>query len=107
MLTRQQNWSPTIEESLACRKDYRKEAKEHDENAVGTYLEAENKLVAHVLMDLSLIIFTFLEARNEYKVQFKVTESRDWKTDLLSLDPSWPERQAGWLLQNSKKRTFL
>lgn len=107
MLTRQQNWSPTIEESLACRKDYRKEAKEHDENAVGTYLEAENKLVAHVLMDLSLIIFTFLEARNEDKVQFKVTESRDWKTDLLSLDPSWPERQAGRLLQNSKKRTFL
>ena len=38
-------WSPVIGESLACRNDDRKEAEEHDEYAVGTYLEADNKLV--------------------------------------------------------------
>lgn len=35
-------WSPIIGESLAFRNDDRKEAKEHDEYAVGTYLEADN-----------------------------------------------------------------
>ena len=53
-------WSPIMGESLACRKDDRKEAKEHDEYAVGTYLEADNKLVGHVPMELSFLIFTFL-----------------------------------------------
>ena len=52
-------WSPIIGESLACRRDDRKEAKEHDEYAVGTYLEADNKLVGHVPMELSFLIFTF------------------------------------------------
>ena len=51
-------WSPIIGESLACGKDDRKEAKEHDEYAVGTYLEAANKLVGHVPMELSFLIFT-------------------------------------------------
>ena len=54
-------WSPIIGESLACRKDDRKEAKEHDEYAVGTYLEADNKLVGHVPMEISFLIFTFLK----------------------------------------------
>ena len=45
--------SPIIEESLAYRKRDRKEAKEHDEYAVGTCLEADNKLVGHLPMELS------------------------------------------------------
>ena len=49
--------SPIIGESLACRNDDRKEAKEHDEYAVGTYLEADNKLIGHVPMELSFLIF--------------------------------------------------
>ena len=68
--------SPIIGESLACRKDDRKEVKEHDEYAVGTYLEADNKLVGHVPMELSFLIFTFLKARHENNVQVKVTGSR-------------------------------
>ena len=70
-------WSPIIGESLTCRKDDRKEAsKEHDEYAVGTYLEADNKLVGHMPMGLSFLIFTVLKARHENKVQVKVTGSR-------------------------------
>ena len=68
-------WSPIIGESLACRKDDRKEAKEHNEYAVGTYLEADNKLDGHVPMELSFLIFTFLKARHENNVQVKVTGS--------------------------------
>ena len=76
-------WSPIIGESLACRKDDRKEAKEHDEYAVGTYLEADNKLVGHVPMELSFLIFTFLKARHENNVQVKVTGSRRLENGLV------------------------
>ena len=31
-------WSPKLGERLVCRKDERKEAKEHDEYAVGTFI---------------------------------------------------------------------
>ena len=72
-----------IGESLACRKDDRKEAKEHDEYAVGTYLEADNKLVGHVPMELFFLIFTFLKARHENNVQVKVTGSRRLENGLV------------------------
>ena len=42
-------WSPIIGESLACRKDNRKEAKEHDEYAVGTYLDIALRLITNLL----------------------------------------------------------
>ena len=35
--------------------------------ALGTYLEADNKLVGHVLMEISFLIFTFLKAGSEKK----------------------------------------
>jgi len=76
-------WSPIIGESLACRKDDLKEAKEHDEYAVGTYLEADNKLVGHVPMELSFLMFTFLKARHENKVQVKVTGSSRLENGLV------------------------
>ena len=76
-------WCPIIGESLACRKDDRKEAKEHDEYAVGTYLEADNKLVGHVPMELSFLIFTFLKACHENNVQVKVTGSRRLENGLV------------------------
>ena len=77
MFTKQRE-APIIGESLACRKDDRKEAKEHDEYAVGTYLEADYKLVGHVPIELSFLIFTLLKARHENNVhvQVKVTGSR-------------------------------
>ena len=76
-------WSPIIGESLACRKDDRKEAKKHDEYAVGTYLEADNKLVGHVPMELSFLLFTFPKARHENNVQVKVTGSRRLENGLV------------------------
>ena len=33
-------WTPTLGEKLNCREDDRKEAKQRDEYAIGTYLEA-------------------------------------------------------------------
>ena len=33
-------WTPTLGEKLNCREDDRKEAKQHDEYTIGTYLEA-------------------------------------------------------------------
>ena len=33
-------WTPTLGEKLNCREDDRKEAKQHHEYAIGTYLEA-------------------------------------------------------------------
>ena len=98
-------WSPIIGESLACRKDDHEEAKEHDE--YGTYLEADNKLVGHVPMELSFLIFTFLKAYHENKYRSKLLDQGDWKMDMLSLDPSWPERPAEQLPQNWTRRLFV
>ena len=33
-------WTPTLGEKLNCREDDRKEVKQHDEYAIGTYLKA-------------------------------------------------------------------
>ena len=57
--------------------------KEHDEYAVGTYLEADNKLVGHVPIELSFLIFAFLIARHENKLQVKVTGSRRLENGLV------------------------
>ena len=43
-----------------CRKDERKEAKEHDEYTVGTFIQESSKLVGHVPIELSFLVFTFL-----------------------------------------------
>ena len=48
-----------------------------------TYLEADNKLVGHVPMELSFLILSFLKARSENKVQVKVTASRRLKNGLV------------------------
>ena len=47
----------------------------------GTYLEADNKLVGHVPMELSFLIFTFLKARHENKYKSKWLDQEDWKTE--------------------------
>ena len=52
-------WSPTVGDTLTCSKDERKKAKEHDEYVIGTYLEADNKLVGHVPMELSSLFTHF------------------------------------------------
>lgn len=46
-------------------------------------LEADNKLVGHVPMELSFLIITFLKARHENKVQVKLTGSRRLENGLV------------------------
>ena len=67
-------WTPTLGEKLNCLEDNHKEAKEHDEYAIGTYLEANtgNKLVGYVPMELLYLIYTFLRAYDDNEVSVKV-----------------------------------
>lgn len=67
---------------MKCRKDERKEAKEHDEYAVGTYLH-DNQLVGHVPMEISFLVCTFLRARQANNVQVKVTGPRRLENGLV------------------------
>ena len=53
-------WSPKLGERLVSRKDERNEPKEHDEYAVGAFIQESSKLVGHVLIELSFLVFTFL-----------------------------------------------
>ena len=73
------------------------------------YLNAWNRLlVGHLLRNFPSLYSLFLkEVRSENNVQVKVMDQGDWKTDLLSLDPSSPERPAEQSPQNLKKRSFL
>ena len=59
-----------------CRKDERKEAKEHDEYAVGTFIQESSKLVGHVPIELSFLVFTFLRVHEDNQVVVEVTGSR-------------------------------
>ena len=83
-------WTPTLGEKLNCREDDRKEAKQHDEYAIGTYLEAYtgSELVGHVPMELSYLIYTFLRAYDGQE---------GWRTDLLCQEHSKRGHQAGLL----------
>ena len=71
-------WTPTLGEKLNCREDDRKEAKQHDEYPIGTYLEAYtgSELVGYVPMELSHLIYTFLRANDDNEVSAEVTGSR-------------------------------
>ena len=57
------------------------------------YLNAWNRLlVGHLLRNVPSLYSLFLKkARSENNVQVKVMDQGDWKTDLLSLDPSSPD----------------
>ena len=59
-----------------CRKDERKEAKEHDEYAVGTFIQESSKLVGHVPIELSFLVFTFVRAHVDNQVVVEVTGNR-------------------------------
>ena len=78
-------WTPTLGEKLNCREDDRKEAKQHDEYAIGTYLEANtgSELVGHVPMELSYLIYTYLRAYDDNEVSAKVTGSRRLENGLV------------------------
>ena len=76
-------WSPKLGERLLCRKDQRKEAKEHDEYAVGTFIQESSKLVGYVLIELSFLMFTFLRAHEDNQVVVEVTGSRKLENGLV------------------------
>ena len=78
-------WTPTLGEKLNCREDNRKEAKQHDEYPIGTYLEAYtgSELVGYVPMELSYLIYTFLRAYDDNEVSAKVTGSRRLENGLF------------------------
>ena len=65
------------------RKDERKEAKEHDEYAVGTIIQESSKLVGHVPIELSFLVFTFLRAHEDNQVVVEVTGSRKLENGLV------------------------
>ena len=75
----------TLGEKLNCREDNRKEAKQHDDYAIRTYLEANtgNELVGHVPMELSYLIYTFLRAYDDNEVSVKVAGSRRLENGLV------------------------
>ena len=66
-----------------CRKDERKEVKEHDEYAVGTFIQESSKLVGHVPIELSFLAFTFLRAHEDNQVVVEGTESRKLENGLV------------------------
>ena len=94
-------WTPTLREKLNCREDDRKEAKQHDEYAIGTYLEANtgSELVGHVPIELSYLIYTSLRAYDDNEVSVK--EGR--RTDLCQ-EHSKRGYQAGLLPQSLSGR---
>ena len=100
-------WTPTLGEKHNCREDDRKEAKQHDEYAIGTYLEAYtgSELVGYVSMELSYLIYTFLRAYDDNEVFAKVTGSRRLENRLLCQEHSKRGHQAG-LLPRSLSGTF-
>ena len=66
-----------------CRKHERKEGKEHDQYAVGTFIQESSKLVGHVPIELSFLVFTFLRAHEDNQEVVEVTGIRKLGNDLV------------------------
>ena len=60
-------WSPRLGETLVFRKDELDDAKEHGEYAVGTFIQESSKLIGHVPIEISFLVFTFLRAHEDNK----------------------------------------
>ena len=48
-----------------CRKDERKETKEHDDYVVGTFTQENSKRVGHVTIELYFLLFAFIRAHRD------------------------------------------
>ena len=57
--------------------------KEHYEYAVGTFIQESSKLVGHVPIELSFLVFTFLRAHEDNQVVVEVTGSRKLENGLV------------------------
>ena len=76
-------WSPKLGERLVCRKDEPKEAKEHAEYAVRTFIQEGIKLAGHTPIDRSFLVFTFLRSHDHNQVVVEVTGSRKLENGLV------------------------
>ena len=79
-------WTPYNGESLEAYIDDRAEAKEYDPYAVGIYKKTElgeKELVGHVPIELSSLIFHFLNANPENRITVKVTGKRKREVGLV------------------------
>ena len=76
-------WSPKVGEILICQNEEREETKEHDEYAVGTFLQENHKLAGHVSLELSFLVFTFVQAHKENQVRVAVTGTRTLENGLV------------------------
>ena len=72
----------------------------------GTYLETCWAFADGTFLPYMSLFLKKLAVRTKCK-SIKVMDQGDWKTDLLSLDPSSPERPAEQSPQNLKQRSFL
>ena len=55
----------------------------HDEYAVGTIIQESSKLVGHVPIELSFLVFTFLRAHEDNQLVVEVTGSRKLENGLV------------------------
>ena len=78
-------WSPYVGEVLLANLDDRPEALEYDKFAVGIYNEneGEKELVGHVPVELSSLIYHFLNASSENKLTVEVTGKRKREVGLV------------------------
>ena len=60
-----------------------KEAKEHAEYAVGTFIQEGIKLVGHTPIERSFLVFTFLRTHEDNQVVVEVTGSRKLENGLV------------------------
>ena len=60
-------WSPVIDQVLECKPDMRAEAKDHDANAIGVYLMANQKetLAGHIPIEISRLMKNLLKRRHQ------------------------------------------
>ena len=81
-------WTPTVGERLNCRKDYREEAKEYDENAIGVYkkTEEEDLLVGHIPIKLSKLMNQYLGADSSNRLVATISGKR--KRELCLVVPA-------------------
>ena len=68
-------WTPIMGETVLARKDTREEAIEYDKYAIGIFKKQE-KLVGHIPIELSQLIYHFLNESNENFIEASVSRKR-------------------------------
>ena len=69
-------WTPSMGEIVLARKDPREEVLEYDKYAIGIFKEQEEELVGHIPIELSQLIYHFLNESNENFAEASVIRKR-------------------------------